>query len=177
MNENLEQFIIDHRHEFDQIEQVDSASLWREIQSTKKPTNGKHIWSVVVFIGMGLLLSAYVSMYTTGHKQDDWTIPNLELHDPELAKYQDLMIESVLEQEQIMQALSIDKNEFKDILHSLDQLDTITKQYKLDLKEKGPSPQIIKALMRCAKQRVHLYELLLYKYELKKYQDELNLQS
>lgn len=177
MNEELEKFINAHRHELDQVEQVDAETLWEEFNLKRSPLKGRHLWTVAVFIGLCIVFSVIVSMYSHRTQHVDWMVPDLEEHDPDLAQYQALMIQSIEEQEEIIQSLSIDKNEYTDILQSLNQLDDITKQYKLDLDQNGPSPQIIKALLRCTKQRVRLYELLLYKYELKKYQDELNLQS
>ena len=175
MNNDIEEFARKNLESFDQVEQPDVDLFWedlakrKELQHKDKPNSRL---GVTLFFGL-LLCSSLFFQYTQHQSETQWMITNLEELDPELSKYQSMIQETLEQQEDILKTMDINRNNHSDVYKSLDDLDQITLKYKADLKEFGPQPRIIKALLKCAKQRVRLYELILFEIELKAYEDEL----
>lgn len=172
---DIEGFIEDHLESFDHIEQPDVDLFWQDFVNRKQmPAKDKPNRRLGMTLFFGLLLcGALFFQYDKDQSETQWMITNLEELDPELSKYQ-MMIQKTLEQQhELLISMDINPKDHRDVYQSLDELDRITIEYKADLKEFGPQPRIIKALLKCAKQRVRLYELILFETELKAYQDEL----
>lgn len=175
MNNDIEEFVQKNLKSFDQVEQPDVDLYWedlakrKQIQENDKPSRRL---GLTLFFGF-LLCGSLFFQYHQDQSETQWMITNLEELDPELSKYQSMIQETLEEQHNILNAMNINRNDHRDVYESLDELDRITKKYKADFEEFGPQPRIIKALLKCAKQRVRLYELILFETELKAYQDEL----
>ncbi|MEL6865869.1 MAG: hypothetical protein AAFP19_15695 [Bacteroidota bacterium] len=179
MNKEFDRFIQDHSADFDQVEQPDAEAFWEDFESKHlHRSKGQWIQPVLaIAASMAIALSAYFLHHQPVAENDPMAIENLYEIDPQLAEYQTLLTTMLAIQDSTIKSLNIDLKDYPDIQKQLKELDELTQKYREDLHQYGPDRKIIKALLQCAKQRVRIYELLLFEIELNNYQDELEYQT
>ena len=174
MSKELEKFIKANADTFNQVEQPDVEQFWSEFQEGRKPRRSIKRWyGLSIAASILLLLSLFFFHQPEPVEQDIAFIENLEEIDPQLAEYQAMLVSTLALQDSTIQALDIDSTKYEDIYLQLQELDELTQKYREDLKRYGPEKKIIKSLLKCSKQRIRLYELLLYEVELNSYHEKL----
>jgi len=180
MNDPFEKKIRDHLDEFDQMEALDKDLMWSHFERKRQlgKTNKIHFklnngWFAVA-ASITALLACLIIFQNQNKVHKNLIVNNLEHLDEGLVEYQASLVSSMDSYASTIKSLDVRFEEFPEISESLDQVERLAKSYQIDLKQYGPDPKIIKAILKCAKQKVELYEMLLYQIEIKKYHEKKN---
>lgn len=175
MSDNFENYIKNNLDEFDSVESPDVDEFWNEFQDEPGQKKIVRLWPVLV-IAASIILLIGLFFFNPNKPTTDtaqWAIQNLKQNDPHLADYQAMLVSTMYQQDSLIKSLNVSPTEHQDIYQSLADLEEMEKEYMADLALDGSNEKIILALFKCAKQRIRLYELILYQLELKDYHEKL----
>ena len=128
-------------------------------------------WAVAASVLFTISLAAY---FLTQPKDSNVAfVEKLELIDPQLADYQKNLLATLNHQKNLIKSLNIAPTDYQDIFQQLEELESIIQQYQADSNQYGPNRKIIKALLKCAKQKIRLYEILLFEIDLNEHSKQL----
>ena len=178
MNKKLENFINSNRRAFDQVEQPDALQFWVEFQAKRQASKRLNLWSAIGIAASILLAIGIFTLFDENEKEEpSWVIQNLHQIDPQLADYQAILITAMAVQDSTFESIGIDPATNESFSKQLKELDEITEKYREDLEKYGPNPKVIKSLLRCAKLRIRLYEILLFEIQLDTHYENLEYEE
>ena len=180
MDDRVEKIIKNHLSEFDHFEKVDTDLMWNDFERRRSGNRQekKYLFAINKWYAIAASIALVVgcALFFQFQEEDHkyLIVNNLEEFDQGLAQYQETLVSSMDSYMAVMKSLNLDLKDYPDIAESLDQVERLAMSYQNDLNQYGPDPKIIKAILKCTKQKVKLYEMLLYQVELKSYHEKKN---
>ena len=178
MSDHLENKIKDQLAELDSIEKLDIDLMWDDFRRRRTPQNpAKKAFLInarwyAIAASITLLVSFFIFIQSDKNPNKYLIVSNLDEVDEDLAHYQNSLVLSMDAYASTLKSMNVKLEDFPDIEESLDQVERLAISYQNDLKKYGPDPKIIKAILKCSKQKVELYEILLYQLEIKNYHEK-----
>jgi len=175
----LEKKIKEHRDEFDEIERVDEALLWQNIQADlgeTTPVKRLHssrflqIYAVAATVALLVMASWFFSKNQNAAPATATTeeeTPQKFLDFPEEENYQQL----VAEKKEEIDFDEINQAKYKDIFHELDLLENVHDEFKEDLPILSDEEKAIQVLQKYYERKIRILERLSKEIE-KKSRDE-----
>ncbi len=156
MKDRLEEFVSNHRQDFDLLEP--DARLWagieKKLDKSRKRRLGFYISRVAAVVAI-FMLSFAIQKYYFNHKNPVDKIPELQ----EAESYYSGLIDQKLKEVRPMLA------EFPDIQQELDgdmkELDSVYSSLKEDLKDNVSNQQVIEAMIENYRTRIDILEEML----------------
>ena len=175
--DKVEDYIKSNRDAFKHIEPLDTDLMWSEFENRRNEKKNKviQLWNVKwtsIAASLALLISAYTCFHHFSSQSDSFVINDLENIDHSLVGYQESMLSSLETYDESLQNMGVEWNDYPDVLESLDQLERLAESYQRDLKKYGPQPKILKSILKCTKQKIRIYEILINQIELKRYHEK-----
>lgn len=187
---NLDQFIIENRSEFDQIEAPDHPELlWEKISADLEVTDttsekirvvsifsNRYIqWAIAASFGLLIGLSTWIFYPNQGQNLNgSLRMPLAELA-PQLADREQGYIELISNKEAEININEIDPSTYQDLFNELKALDELRDIYLKDLDQALGSEQYIQTLIRFYERKINLLNRL--SLEIKKNQKHKELRE
>lgn len=165
--DKLEQFIIDHRKDFD--DQEIPEGLWDRIQkpSTKHYRSWKR-WSMRIAAAVVIFAAAWFANDLSDQSRETLWAEDQEIPREDLEQYRLLLEAELFYTSRIKEAkteLSTlagnNKSILQDINSDLDELDEVFEELKNDLRENGDNQEVIEAMIQNYRIKLEILEEML----------------
>ena len=178
---NLDQYILDHRAELDQVEGPENeAMLWDQISndlSAKAPSTGKtkvislfdnrYIqWAIAASVGLFIGLSTWVFIpASNGNVRTNHL--SLTKYAPEFAEREQGYIQLIAQKQSEIEFQDINQNEYIDLFRELESLELLRQEYLKDSEQAVGNEQFIQTLIRFYERKINLLERLSHEIQKK----------
>ena len=168
MNSELDDFISEHRSEFDQVESFDMEASWQNIQEQSTKKKSGYTWLITLIGLIVLILTIYIVVKPSTKYNQDEAIAYL----PEsMTQSHEHLLTRISMHEKQLASLDIDVSEFEEILQEIRLLEEQKSEIIEDYNEIGNKEHYAKILLKHYERKARIIELLLYEIN-KKENDE-----
>ena len=173
MSRKLEEFVRANLDCFDEVEAPDVDLFWLSFKQNKAASGWASAWwKLAIAASVAVIIGVMCTWIISNRDANIMTVSNLHRIDPNLAEYHKSLNVSIANYNRLIETIRIDPETLEEFNSKLNEVESITQKYQIDLETYGPDPNVIKSLLKCSKQKVRLYEILLYEIQLKTYHEK-----
>lgn len=162
---NLDQYVHQHRAEFDQVESTPRERIWAAMQKQTAPspvspwtiTLGRN-WRWSIAAGLALLIG--LGMWWQHEQRTPNPTPELATYFPELAAQEQEYQRLIEQRENELRIEQVDKSLYQDIFQELRQLEDIHREYLADVPAYQQEELLVRTLLKYYEHKLRILERL-----------------
>lgn len=161
----LEQYIQQHRPEFDQVEPTPGERMWAAIHDeSSRPSTSP--WAITLgrnwrwSMAAGLVLLLGVSLWWQNDQPNTTPVYELATYFPELAAQEKDYQRLINQRESELQVDQLDKSMYRDIFQELQQLEDVHQEYLADVPAYQQEELLVSTLLKYYEHKLRILERL-----------------